>query len=103
MRSRVASARSSVEPVDVHRRTVGADRDDDEVAVPGRELLELREQLLALGAALRAPHALLGLARRQLEALHLHLLELLRLRRRAAARSRAARAAASAGSNAARR
>ena len=50
---------------------VGADRDDDEVAVPRGELLELREQLLALGAALRALHALLGLARRQLEALHL--------------------------------
>ena len=29
--------------------------DDDEVAVPGRELLERREQLLALGAARRAP------------------------------------------------
>ena len=32
-----------------------------------RELLELREQLLALGAARGAPHPLLRLARRQLE------------------------------------
>ena len=44
-------------------RAVGADGHDDEVAVPRGQLLELREQLLALGAALGAPHALLGLAR----------------------------------------
>ena len=80
MRSRVASSAQVVEPVDVDGRAVGADGDDDEVAVPGRELLELRQQLLALGAALGALHALLGLARRQLEALHLDLLEVLRLR-----------------------
>ena len=49
------------------RRLLGADRDGDEVAVPGGELLELREQLLALGAARRALHPLLGVARRQLE------------------------------------
>src|SRR5207244_2118317 len=44
------------------------------------ELLELREELLALGAALGALHALLGLARGQVEAGKLRLLERARLR-----------------------
>ena len=50
-------------------RVLGADGDGDQVAVPPPELLERREQLVALGAALRAPHALLGLAGRQLQRL----------------------------------
>ena len=53
--------------VEVDRRLVGADGDRDEIAVPRGELLDLREQLLALGAARRALHLLLGVARRQLE------------------------------------
>ena len=57
-----------VEPVGVDRRALGARRDDDEVAVPGRELLELRQQLLALGATLNPLDALLRIARRQVEA-----------------------------------
>src|SRR5262249_4632467 len=48
--------------VEVDRGRVGADRDGDEVGVPGTELLELREQLLALGAARRPLHTLLRLA-----------------------------------------
>ncbi len=39
------------EPVGVDERALGAGRRDDEVAVPGRELLERVEELLALGAA----------------------------------------------------
>ena len=61
-------------------RRLGARGDDDEVAIPGLELLEQREQLLALGTALRAPHALVGLSPRQLEGLDLHLRRRLRLR-----------------------
>ena len=68
-----------VELVEVDRRPLGADRDGDEVAVPGRELLELGEQLLALRAARRALHALLGLARGQLEPGDARLLGLARL------------------------
>src|SRR5262249_49440066 len=60
-----------LEPVVMDDRTLGADRNGDEVAVPGRELLERGEQLLALGAALRAPNALLGLARGEIERLAL--------------------------------
>ena len=41
---------------------------DDEVAVPPLQLLEHREQLVALGAALRAPDALLRLAARSARA-----------------------------------
>src|SRR5690349_17695571 len=51
-----------VEPVDVDRRGLGADRDDDEVAIPPLELLEHGEILVALGAALRPPKHLVGLA-----------------------------------------
>src|SRR6516165_3753830 len=53
--------------VQVDRRTVGADADREQVAVPGAELLELGEQLLALGAARRALHALVGLPRGEVE------------------------------------
>src|SRR5205085_3870609 len=50
-----------LEPVGVDDRSLGAGDDDDQVAVPGRELVEGRQELLALGAASRAPHPLLGL------------------------------------------
>ena len=50
------------EAVDMDGRALGARRDDDEVAVPPLELLEQREQLLALGAALRPADPLLRLA-----------------------------------------
>ena len=53
---------------------LGAVRDDDEVAVPGCELLELSEQLLALGPPLHALDPLLGISRRQVEPGHDHLL-----------------------------
>src|SRR6266540_5475933 len=66
------------EPVGVHDGRLRADRDRDQVAVPPRKLLEGGEQLVALAAPLRAPHALVGVARRELERLH----ELLRLRPR---------------------
>ena len=66
-RSRVASS-AAARAGRRGRPPLGADGDDDEVAVPGGELLERREQLLALGAALRPLAPLLGLARRQLEA-----------------------------------
>ena len=59
------------EPVGMDDGALGADGDDDEVAVPGGELLERGEQLVALGAARCAPDALLGLARRQVERLEL--------------------------------
>src|SRR5581483_8713702 len=72
--SRTASAALSArvgaqlaEPVDVNSGRFRADGDDDEVAVPRLELLELREQFLALRAALRAAYALLRLAGGQLE------------------------------------
>ena len=51
----------------MHDGRLRADAGDDEIAVPGRELLERVEQLLALGAARCALHPLLGLAGRQLE------------------------------------
>ena len=59
-------------------RGVGATCDDDEIAVPRGQLLELREQLLALGAALNALDALLGVAWRQVEAFDDGLLAFLR-------------------------
>src|SRR5579884_4294207 len=68
------------QPVDVDRGRLAPGRDDDEVAVPRLELLEQREQLLALGAALRPPYTLLGLPPRQLEGLDLDLRGLPRLR-----------------------
>src|SRR6266511_3215427 len=58
-----------VEAVVVDDRAFGARVDYDEVAVPRRELLEREQQLLALGPALRAPDALLRLARGKLEPL----------------------------------
>ncbi len=67
------------EPVDVRRRRLGSGRDDDEVPVPGLELLEAEEHLLALGAAHRPTRALLLLARGQVELLVLGLRPLLRL------------------------
>ena len=56
-----------------------ADGGDDEVAVPGRELFERREQLLPLGAACRAANSLLRLAGRQVERLELRFRGTLRL------------------------
>jgi hypothetical protein len=41
--------------------------DHQEIAIPRRELVERRQELLALRPARGAPDALLGLARRQLE------------------------------------
>src|SRR5215470_2387598 len=69
-----------LEPVDVDGCRLGACGDDHEVAIPRLELLEQRKQLLALGAALGAPNALLRLPSLQLEGLHLQLGRLLRLR-----------------------
>src|SRR5438067_9100643 len=48
--------------VEVDHRTLRPGRDDDEVAVPGGELVEGLEHLLALGAELRSPQTLLALA-----------------------------------------
>src|ERR1700674_2302538 len=66
-----------VEPVDVDRGLLRSNRDHDEVAIPGFELLELGEQLLALGAALGAADALVALARGQLEPRDVRLLDCL--------------------------
>src|SRR3989442_3172308 len=66
--------------VQVDRGALGADGDRHQVPVPGAELLELREQLLALGAACCPLHPLLGLARGQLETGDLRLLGVPRLR-----------------------
>jgi hypothetical protein len=55
----------------VDRGALGARRHHHEVAIPGRELLERSEHLLALGAALRAAEPLIGVALRQVEALEL--------------------------------
>ncbi len=52
--------------------------DDDEVAIPRFQLLELREHLLALGATLDALDPLLGLARPQIEAGYDELVTILR-------------------------
>ena len=79
-RSRATSARRS------SRRSawiVGRLRsacDDDEVAIPGGDLVELRQHLLALCAALHPLDPLLGLLRRQVEAGHDRLLPVLRRR-----------------------
>src|SRR4051812_24958878 len=70
-----------LEPVDVDRRGLRPCRKHDEVAVPGLELLEHGEELVALRATLGAPDPLLGLAGRQLEPSDHLLLVLLRLRR----------------------
>src|SRR5579862_1347658 len=51
-----------VEAVDVHDGGLRSGRDDDEVPVPPFELLERREELVALGAPLGPPDALLRLA-----------------------------------------
>src|SRR3954468_14728088 len=63
----------------MHGGPVGAHLDGDEVAVPGGELLELREELLALGSPLRAAEALLRLPGGQVEGGGLLLLLLSRL------------------------
>ena len=63
----MASSRSSAQPVDVHDRVLGADRGDDEIAVPPLELLEHGQELVALGSALRAAQSLLRLAAGELE------------------------------------
>src|SRR5690242_13047720 len=67
------------QPVDMDGRRLGPRCDDDEVAVPGLELLEEREQLFALGAPLGTPDALLRLSACQLECLDLCLGRVLRL------------------------
>src|SRR5258708_37126844 len=54
--------------VEVNRGALGPDRDRHQIPVPGAKLLELREQLLALGTAGGPLHPLLGFTRRQLEA-----------------------------------
>src|SRR5262249_4816794 len=59
--------RQSVEPVGVDDCAAGSDRDGDQVAVPPRELLERREQLVSFCPALRAAGPLLGLTRPELE------------------------------------
>src|SRR5258707_259372 len=56
-------------PVGVHDRALRADRDDDQVAVPGRELLQRCEQLLPFGAPGGPPDSLLRLAGRKVEQL----------------------------------
>ena len=56
-----------VEPIGVHRSRLRARAHDDEVAVPGLQGLQAGEQLLALGASLRATDALVGVARREIE------------------------------------
>ena len=53
IRSRVPSSSSSASRSTWTTASRAPRRDDDEVAVPGRELLERREQLLALRSALR--------------------------------------------------
>src|SRR5439155_24863354 len=60
-----AVLREHGEPVGVDDGMLGADGDDDEVAVPGGELLERGEQLVAFGAARGAANALLRLPRGQ--------------------------------------
>ena len=62
----------------MHDCRLGSRGHDDEVAVPGRQLLERGEQLLPLGAALDAAQALLELAGGELDALELALGALLR-------------------------
>src|SRR5438105_15756696 len=51
------------EPVRVDRRLLRADRHGDQVAIPGCELLEGCQKLLALGPPLRPPDPLLRLPR----------------------------------------
>ncbi len=68
-----------IELVEMDRSSLGADGDRDQVAIPGRELLQLGEQLLSLGAALGPLQALIGLARGQVETRDARLLELARL------------------------
>ena len=69
-----------VEPIDVDSGRLGTGRNHYEVAVPGLELLEQRQQLLTLGTSLGAPDALLCLPPRELEGLDLQLGRLLGLR-----------------------
>ena len=66
-RSVVPSSVEEVEPVGVDDGALGADGHDDQVAVPGRELLQRGEQLVPLGAAGCPTDALLGLAGREVE------------------------------------
>src|SRR5580765_5722263 len=68
-----------VEPIDMRRGRLGPRGDDDEVAVPRLELLEAKQDLLALGAAHRPPRPLLLLATRKVELLVLRLRTLLGL------------------------
>src|SRR3989449_6765941 len=56
-------------PVGVDDCALRTDRHDDQIAVPRRELLERREQLLSFGAAGCPAHALLRLAGREVEQL----------------------------------
>src|SRR5207247_11054243 len=68
-----------VEPISVDGRLLRAGPHDDEVAVPGLKGFEPREQLVALGPALRATDPLLGFTRRKIEPRDHLLLSLLRL------------------------
>src|SRR5947208_3305979 len=68
-----------VAAVDVDDGALGADRNHDEVAVPGCELLQRCEQLLAFGAAGGTTDSLLGLACREIEQLEPFFRSLLRL------------------------
>jgi hypothetical protein len=54
-----------VEVIDVDRRLLRPNGDGDEIAIPRGELFEREQELLALGAALGASEALVGLAIRQ--------------------------------------
>src|SRR5207302_9790208 len=65
-------------PVGVDYGPARTDGADDEIAVPGGELLQRRQQLVALRAPLRPPDPLLGLAHRQVERLDVPLGLLLR-------------------------
>jgi len=67
------------ELVEVDRGRLRADRDRDQVAIPGGELFELSKQLFALGSPCGALDALLRVARRQVELADPRLLELARL------------------------
>ena len=89
-----------LEPIGVHGRGLGAGRDDDEIAVPRLERLEPREQLVALGASVRAADALVRLARREVERVDERLLALARLLASLGRRRRAGRRPRRAGSNA---
>ena len=79
-RSRATSARRSSSRSACATAALGAARDDEQVAVPRGELVELGEQLLPLGPTLDALDPLLGITRSQVETGDDRLLALLRHR-----------------------